>query len=85
MIHFTKHALEKFEILKRHGLNISREKVAETAENPEFIDYSRQPLKIAERALDKTHVLRVVFKEEGEIKTIITFYPGRKSQYEKRK
>ena len=83
-IKFTKHALEKFEILQRHGFRISREKVLAAARNPDIIDYSRSPLKIAQAGLDRTHVLRVVYKEEESDKIVITFYPGRKSQYEKK-
>lgn len=82
-IHFTKHAVEKFAILAHHGVVISRERVLETVEHPDMIDRSRMPLKIAQRGLNRTHVLRVVYREENGIKTIITFYPGRKSQYEK--
>lgn len=55
----------------------------DTVLNPEFIDYSRSPLLIAQRGFDAEHVLRVVYKEEGGDKKIITFYPGRRTQYEK--
>jgi len=84
MIHFTRHALEKFAILRRHGFEISRREVLLAVERPEFIDHSRAPLKIAQRSFDKAHVLRVVYREEGKRKVVITFYPGRKSQYEKK-
>ncbi len=81
-IHFTKHAVEKFSILAHHGVVISREQVVETVEHPDVIDRSRMPLKIAQRGLNRTHVLRAVYREENGMKVIITFYPGRKSQYE---
>lgn len=83
MIHFTKHALEKFAILRRHGVIISKSAVMSAVIEPETIDHSRFPLKIAQRNFDKTHVLRVVYKEQGNTKMIITFYPGRKTQYGK--
>lgn len=83
MIHFTKHALEKFAILKRHGITIPKSSVAAAIINPETVDYSRRPLKIAQRSFDKTRVLRVVYKEMGDDKIVITFYPGRKKQYGK--
>lgn len=83
MIRFTKHALEKFVILKRHGVTIPKSAVTDTITNPEVIDHSRSPLKIAQRSFDKSHVLRVVYKQRGDIKIVITFYPGRKTQYEK--
>ena len=84
MIHFTRHAIEKFLILKRHGFLIPKVAVAKTVEEPDSIDYSRPPLKIAQRDFDKSHVLRVVYREEDDTKIIITFYPGRKTQYEKK-
>jgi hypothetical protein len=81
MIVFTKHANEKFKVLKRHKFSISKQQILDTIINPESVDYSRLPLFIAQRKIDKTHVLRVVYKREmGNIK-IITFYPGRVKQY----
>lgn len=82
--HFTKHASEKFEILKRHSIKVSKALVIEILENPDLIDYSRLPLKIAQGEFDKNRVLRIVYKEQEEVKIIITFYPGRKEQYEKK-
>lgn len=81
MIHFTKHAVEKFRILKEHGVKISRKDVIHAIQKPEMLDYSRLPLKIAQCDLDKAHVLRVVYKEEDGNQIIITFYPGRRTQY----
>ena len=81
-IRFTKHALEKFIVLQRHGVAIPRNKVLRTVLAPDTIDYRRIPLLIAQSNLDSTHVLRVVFKDEGTTRIVITFYPGRKSQYE---
>ncbi len=80
---FTKHAVDKFETLRRHKFIVTREQVLETVENPDIIDYSRLPLLIAQRPFDRSHILRVVYKQEGGIIRIITFYPGRKLQYEK--
>lgn len=85
MILFTKHARDKFEILKRHKFPISEEQVIATVAAPDLIDYSRSPLLIAQRKIDKVHVLRVVYKQEKEIIKIITFYPGRSQQYESKK
>ena len=83
MIIFTKHAENKFEILKRHKFFITKKWVLETIEKPELIDKSRLPLLIAQRKIDTNRVLRVVYKKEFEVIKIITFYPGRRKQYEK--
>ncbi len=85
MIIFTKHARNKFKILKKHKFLVSEKQIIETIEKPDFIDHSRQPLLIAQQNFDKEHVLRVVYKKEYGIIKIITFYPGRKQQYEKQK
>ena len=83
MIYFTKHAQDKFDILEKHKFYISKEQVAETVTNPEKIDNFHSPLIIAQSKFDKTHVLRVVYKPEDDLIKIITFYPGRRKQYEK--
>lgn len=84
MVIFTKHANKKFKILKRHEFLVTKRQVLETLEHPEIIDYSRFPLSIAQRQIDREHVLRVVYKKEEEVIKVITFYPGRKEHYEKK-
>jgi len=83
MIIFTKHARDKFEILKRHKFLISKKQVIKTIECPDLIDKSRLPLLITQRKIDRNYVLRVVYKQEFGIIKVITFYPGRRKQYEK--
>lgn len=83
MIIFTKHAKDKFEILKRHKFLITENQVLKTIESPDLIDKSRPSLLIAQLKIDKSHVLRVVYKQEFGVIKIITFYPGRIKQYEK--
>lgn len=83
IIHFTRHAEDKFEILEKHGVIIIKKQVTDTIHRPEVVDRSRLPLLIAQSLLDRDHVLRVVYKQEEELIKIITFYPGRKKQYEK--
>ena len=86
MIIFTKHAEYKFLILKKHKFSISKKQVLDTVGNPDLIDQSRSPLLIAQQKIDRDHVLRVVYKQENERKIlkIITFYPGRRKDYEKK-
>ena len=55
-IGFSKHAREKFAVLRRHGVRISKKQVLNTITEPEHIDYSRLPLLIAPRELDKNGV-----------------------------
>ncbi len=83
MIAFTKHARDKFGILRAHGVHVSEEFVRQTVETPDLIDNSRAPLKIAQRQIDDDHVLRVVYRYDEGVKLVITFYPGRTTQYGK--
>lgn len=83
-ITFTKHALAKFDVLARHNFPVNKDDVIGAVEQPNLIDESRLPLLIAQKSIDAEHVLRVVYKQEENIRVIITFYPGRKSQYESR-
>lgn len=82
-IHFTKHALKKFDALKAYGVLVSRAQVVRAIRTPDVIDYRRLPLYIAQGSFDKRRVLRVVYKAKGATIVVITFYPGLKSQYEK--
>lgn len=82
-IRFTKHALKKFSILKAYGISVSRAQVLHVIRTPDFVDYRRLPLHIAQGDFDKRRVLRVVYKNKGATIVVITFYPGLKSQYEK--
>jgi len=82
---FTKHAEDKFSVLRKYGVLISRRKVIETVESPELVDHSRRPLVIFQSVLNKSHVLRVVCRRTIDGVLIITFYPGKKSQYDEKK
>ncbi len=82
VIFFTKHAKEKFRLLERHGFYISEEQVISTLQSPDLVDHSRHPLLFAQGEVDESHVLRVVYKQEEDRKIIITFYPGRRKDYE---
>jgi len=74
-IHFTKHAREKFEVLRRHGVDITKDEVIATIDHSDIIDESRVPLFIAQRDWGEGYVLRVVYKIERNMYIVITFYP----------
>jgi len=80
MIAYTKHAKEKFKILKEQGFPIKRKLVELTLINPENIDNSREPILIAQKSINDKYILRVVFKKENGIIKVITFYPTRKNR-----
>ncbi len=80
-IKFTKHAEEKFETLARHKFIVTKAQVIETLASPDKVESETDP-PIAQKGLNETHVLRVVYRVEGNDKIVITFYPGRKKRYE---
>ena len=80
-IKFTNHARNKFAIFARHNFNITEEDVIDVLTNPDKLEDERRP-PIAQKVISDRHVLRVVFRSEGNDKVVITFYPGRRRQYE---
>ncbi len=79
---FSHHAEGKFELLKKRGFPIEREKVLDCVKNPDKIGPGYKGRKVAQKNLDASHVVRVVFAEESGVRRIITFYPGRRDRYE---
>lgn len=75
IVHFTKYANDKFDILKRHGFVVSKSQVEDALKNPDVVDESRAPLYFAQKSIDEKRVLKVVYKKESEAVKIITFYP----------
>jgi len=79
---YTKHAHKKFKDLAELKIYISRSKIDRIIKKPDIIDdVSDFPNKIATGMLDKTHVLRIVYREEDGKIVIVTFYPGKKERY----
>ena len=78
---FTKHALEKFAVLKRHGVEISERRVIDTLFKSLREEDRKDGTFIASSNLDKEHILRVVYKKLKKGFKIITFYPARRKQY----
>ncbi len=82
-IEFSLHSLLKIEILKAHGVDVSKETIEDIVRNPDKIDMGYKEKRIAQKGLDDAHVLRVIYEEFPDKKYVITFYPGRRSRYEK--
>jgi len=68
-IYFTKYAEQKFEILNKHKVYITREQVESAVKIP---DKARRKGKIFSACKDGVEVL---YKKEGEASNIITFFP----------
>ena len=82
-IEYTKHALEKFVVLKRLGWNITKAKIRETIKSPKWKGTSRFGQETAMSLVDEKHIIRVVFDREDDIIIkVITFHIARRGTYE---
>lgn len=82
-IEFSSHSLLKIEILRSHGIDVSREIVENVIRTPDRIDTGYKERLIAQKGFDETRVLRVVYEALQEKLYVVTVYPGRRSRYEK--
>lgn len=80
-IKLTGHAVQKLRVLRRHGVNVTKQVVEYTLNHPERIVEGLGGRQIAERGLDEGHILRVVFIKEGEQMLVVTLYPARRKRY----
>ena len=69
MIYFTKYSEQKFDILNKYKVFITKEQVEDTAKLP------NQLLKKKNYLIAKKDGTAVVYKKENDIIKIITFYP----------
>ena len=75
MIYFTAYANKKFLVLARHSVVFSREEVTFAAGSPDAVDDTKKPLIFARKKLHDNRTVCVVYKNEGGLQKIITFYP----------
>jgi len=61
---FSDHAEVKFQILKVHGFNVSKEMIKKAFKTPEHIEQGYGWRKILQTSYDQNHVLRIVFEEK---------------------
>ena len=79
-IKFTKHALEKFDVLRNYGFEVQKRQIVETILNPESL-HERDNQFFATRAIDSKHAVRVVYEKRKDYLAVITFYPVRRKRY----
>jgi hypothetical protein len=82
-IEYSQHSLDKIEILKKHGVDISKEMIEETVIEPEKVVEGYKNRIIAQKTLDENHVLRVVYEKNNDDIFVVTIYPGRSTRYDK--
>lgn len=69
MFYFTKYAETKFDILNKHKVYFTREQIEDTVGAP---NKTGKKGKLITAQKDE---IKVIYKKEGEIIKIITFYP----------
>jgi len=79
-VRFTRHAKDKFEVVRRYGYDVDREKVVETVLSPDRLD-ERGDQRLAIKVLDENYALRVVYEVRKGYLVVITFYPVRRDRY----
>jgi hypothetical protein len=79
-VRFTKHAREKFEVVKHYGFEIDEEEVVKTIQDPARVD-KKGTQYLAIRAINAKYALRVVYEERKDYLLVITFYPVRRKRY----
>jgi hypothetical protein len=78
---YTKHAEMKFADLGAQGFLISVKQVEDALKKPDVVLESRKGRFVAQKAIDATHMLRVIYEKDSRRIRIITFYPARRRQY----
>ncbi len=69
MIHYTSYANQKFDILNQHKVFVRKEEVEEAVLEPDEIDEQENHIGAVKDGL------KVIYKKEGEIIKIVTFFP----------
>ena len=80
-IRFTKHAVEKFEMLKRYGFVVKEKQVTEAILRPDRLD-ERGNQFFATKIVNPKHALRVVYEDRKGFLVVITFYPVSRERYD---
>lgn len=83
---FTKHVLEDtIPRFKKLGWVITKAKIRQTIELPKWRGNTKFGQPTAMSLMDSGHILRVIFKAEDDIITIITVHIARRGTYESTK
>ena len=75
---YTEHSIFKFEILAKHGFNVTKEQIEEAIRQPDKLMAGKMGRLIAQKTIDKVHLIRVIYTKENDEVKVITFYPTRR-------
>lgn len=82
-IKYSDHAIDKINLLKKHGFFVKRSFVENAINEPERKDPGYKDRYVVQRVFDEDHVMRVVCEEYPDYILVITIYPGKRKRYEK--
>ena len=82
---YTKHALEKFTILKELGWDFKKKDIADAIHSPDKTSITKDgsAIEILKASTEKIS-LKVVYAKFGDIIWVITFHPVERKRYEKK-
>ncbi len=79
-IRFTRHAKDKFKLLKEYGFDLAEAKVTEAVTSPSRVDRRGGQL-LALKPLDQEYAIRVVHKFVNGNILVVTFYPVKRRRF----
>ena len=79
-VKFTKHATEKFVLLRAFGFTLTQNQVTTAITAPDKSE-RRGPQNISTKVLDGKFALRVIHEERKGIIVVITFYPVKRKDH----
>jgi hypothetical protein len=80
---FSDHAVNKINVLKRHGVGVTLEFIEDAIKNPDIISRSYGGRLVVEKGYNSERVIRVVYEERNDIIVVVTVYPSRRGRYDK--
>jgi len=79
-VRFTKHAYEKFALLKKYGFPIDEAAVRQAIASPTQLGRRGDQL-LALKPISNEHDIRVVYEEANDNIVVITFYPVKRERF----
>jgi len=79
-VKFTRHAFEKFKVVRHYGFRVNERQVVETVLNPDSLD-KRDEQFFAVKTINSKYALRVIYEKRKGYLVVITFYPVRRERY----
>jgi len=79
---YTRHAREKFALLACYSFPVTEQQVEDTIHDPALLVEQSGGRLLAQKAISEQHLVGVIYRTDGKIATVITFYPARRRRYE---